>query len=137
MIAGEASSDRAHFSSSMNVLVTGLLPCFGIQHLAMSGHPESHPDMDETEADEALRRKASCAEARGLLLRNVTQFGFGPDRTLAWAAGLAAKGSTRRCITAWRDQRVSPRSRITQCPAVCRMRQRSCAIEDSPYLERL
>ena len=88
VIAGGVNPPLGPFSSSMDLLDTGLLDQFGIKDLAIAGHPEGSPDFPEAAAFEALQLKRQFAERTDARLRIVTQFGFDHEKALAWASGL-------------------------------------------------
>ncbi|MGE6786632.1 methylenetetrahydrofolate reductase [Ensifer adhaerens] len=92
VIGGGLSAPLGPFASSMDVLETGFLDRYGIVDLAIAGHPEGSPDFSEATATEALRLKRDFAERTNTRLRIVTQFGFDPERTLAWARNVRAGG---------------------------------------------
>ncbi|WP_419694512.1 methylenetetrahydrofolate reductase [Mesorhizobium muleiense] len=76
----------------MDVLETGRLDKHGITHIGIAGHPEGSRDFSERAALEALRLKQAWGERTGAKFRIVTQFGFDPERFIAWADGLGAHG---------------------------------------------
>ena len=92
VIGGGVSPPAGPFTSSMDLLETGLLDRYGITDLAVAGHPEGSPDFSEATALEALRSKQAFAERTGARLRIVTQFGFDAQKALAWADNLSRIG---------------------------------------------
>ncbi|WLF99649.1 methylenetetrahydrofolate reductase (plasmid) [Brucella intermedia] len=92
VVGGGIATPLGPYKSTMDILETGFLDRFGIQDIAVAGHPEGSPDFTEALAIEALRQKQAFAERTGARLRIVTQFCFDPARALAWAASLAKVG---------------------------------------------
>jgi len=92
VIGGGITPPAGPFSSSLDVLETGVLDRFGIRDFAVAGHPEGSPDFTDAIALEALRRKLDFAERTNARMRIVTQFGFDAPKALAWADGLVRAG---------------------------------------------
>lgn len=92
VIGGGVRSPRGPFTSTMDVLETGLLADHGIRHLAVAGHPEGSPDMSRQEERRALLRKLDYARETGTKLRIVTQFGFDGEAFARWAGALRTEG---------------------------------------------
>lgn len=92
LIAGEADYQMGPYSSSLDVLETGLMDKAGIRRVAVAGHPEGNPAMAEAQADQALAMKQAFAERTGSDMRIVTQFGFQPDAAIEWANRLQERG---------------------------------------------
>lgn len=92
VIGGGVATPAGPYSSTVDLLETGVLDQFGIKEVAVAGHPEGSPDFTEAEAIEALRQKKAFSDRTGARLRIVTQFGFDPSRALTWAEGLAKIG---------------------------------------------
>ena len=92
VIGGGLKDHAGEFDSTMAVLETGAFDRHGIRRIGVAGHPEGSPDFDEGTALDALRLKRNFAARSNADLRIVTQFGFDPDRFVAWAEGLRAHG---------------------------------------------
>ncbi|MCO5066362.1 MAG: methylenetetrahydrofolate reductase [Rhizobiaceae bacterium] len=92
VIAGGLSRPAGAFSSTMDVLETGLLDQCGVTDIGVGGHPEGSPDFSEATANEALRLKAEFAKRTDARLRIVTQFGFDGAGFVRWAQGLEDHG---------------------------------------------
>ncbi|WP_411037452.1 methylenetetrahydrofolate reductase [Shinella sp. BYT-45] len=85
VIGGGLDKPRSAFSSSMQVLETGVFDRYGITDIAIAGHPEGHPDCPDATAFEALKLKAAFAERSDARMRIVTQFGFDAEKFITWA----------------------------------------------------
>jgi len=88
IIGGGLEKQAGAFSSTMEVLETGLFDKYGIQQMGVAGHPEGSPDFDQATAEEALRLKQAFGNRTDAEMRIVTQFGFDSDGFIAWANGL-------------------------------------------------
>ncbi|GLQ37489.1 methylenetetrahydrofolate reductase [Rhizobium albus] len=92
IIGGGLERQAGEFSSTMEVLETGLFDRFGFTDLGVAGHPEGSPEFNEEVALHALRLKKSFAERTGARMRIVTQFGFDAERFIDWSEGLRTEG---------------------------------------------
>ncbi|MBP0440764.1 methylenetetrahydrofolate reductase [Tianweitania sediminis] len=92
VIGGGLDAPAGEFTSTMDVLNTGVFERHGITAMGVAGHPEGSPDFSEHTAIEALREKQAFARRSGIDVRIVTQFGFDADRFADWAEGLKNNG---------------------------------------------
>ena len=92
VIGGGLEKPVGEFAGAMDVLSTGLLDKHGIREIGVAGHPEGSPDFSEAVAQQILVDKRAFAERTGAEMRIVTQFGFNPEKFIAWAEGLRAHG---------------------------------------------
>lgn len=92
VIGGGMERPAGEFSSSMEVLETGLFDRYGVTDIGVAGHPEGSPDFSADVALNALRLKKSFGERTGARLRIVTQFGFDGGKFVEWAEGLRSHG---------------------------------------------
>lgn len=88
VIGGDLDRPAGDFSSSMEVIETGLFNAHGIEEIAIAGHPEGCSSFPDAMAIEALRLKAAFRERTDARLRIVTQFGFDAGRIIGWAQAL-------------------------------------------------
>ena len=84
VIGGGVDKPVGAFTSSMEVLQTGLIQKHGIRSIGVAGHPEGSPDISDEEIAEALAAKNELADREGLGLYIETQFCFEPDMVLDW-----------------------------------------------------
>lgn len=94
VIGGGLEKEAGEFSSTMDLLETGVFQRHGITHMGIAGHPEGSPDFDDDTAMEALHQKQAFALETGLNLRIVTQFGFDAEKFIDWTKDLQAGGIT-------------------------------------------
>jgi len=92
VIGGGLDKPAGEFTSTMEVLETGLFDKFGIRQIGVAGHPEGSPDFSEAVAIAALRLKKEFGERTGARMRIVTQFGFDAKVFIDWAEGLRNHG---------------------------------------------
>jgi methylenetetrahydrofolate reductase (NADH) len=92
IIAGGLNKPGGTFSSSIEVLETGLFDKYGIEDIGIAGHPEGSPDFTDEVALEVLKLKASLEERSNARFRIVTQFGFDAAKLIDWAEGLNTHG---------------------------------------------
>lgn len=94
VIGGGLEKEAGEFTSTMDILNTGVFQRHGITHMGIAGHPEGSPDFDDDTAMEALHEKQAFAQRTGLNLRIVTQFGFDASKFIDWTKNLQAAGIT-------------------------------------------
>ncbi|MFP4362077.1 MAG: methylenetetrahydrofolate reductase, partial [Alphaproteobacteria bacterium] len=92
LIAGDPPRPAGAFTSTLDVLATGLLERHGIRRLGVAGHPEGHPVADRETLRAALRAKLAYARAHGAEMWIVTQFAFEACPLAAFEAGLRDDG---------------------------------------------
>lgn len=92
IIGGGLEKEAGQFTSTMDVLETGLVDNYGIDRISVAGHPEGSPDFSDEEALRALEFKQAFSDRTDAQLTIVTQFGFDATRFIRWAEQLAAHG---------------------------------------------
>ncbi|WP_316013933.1 methylenetetrahydrofolate reductase [Roseobacter sp. HKCCA0434] len=96
MLAGGVSSPKGDFTSSMEMLETGLFDKYGFDRLHVAGHPEGNRDIDVDGSDVnvsvALRWKQDFSERTDAKMAIATQFCFEAAPVIAWADRLAEEG---------------------------------------------
>jgi methylenetetrahydrofolate reductase (NADPH) len=92
VIAGDVDRPRGPFTTSLDLLRTGLPGQYGIRSILIAGHPEGHPSVADPELDAALREKTAFAREHGLAIEIVTQFCFEAAPVLAWLERIRAMG---------------------------------------------
>ena len=93
VIGGGVDNPVGQFASSIEVLNTGLIQKYGINHIGVAGHPEGSPDISDEEIVEALGLKNDLARRDGLNLYIETQFCFEADIVLAWEKSIRDAGN--------------------------------------------
>lgn len=92
VIGGGLDRPAGDFTSTLDVLQTGILDQNGIKRIGIAGHPEGSPDFSDEVATQALLRKADYARQTDAQMRIVTQFGFDADAFISWAIKLRQDG---------------------------------------------
>jgi methylenetetrahydrofolate reductase (NADPH) len=92
VVAGDLTQPLGPFSSTMEVLETGLPLQLGIKTVGIAGHPEGSRAIGPTLLHRALSEKARYATETDLTVYIVTQFGFNAQAVLDWEAMLSKNG---------------------------------------------
>jgi len=92
LIAGDVVRPAGAFTSTLDVLATGLLERHGFKRLGVAGHPEGHAVADRETLAAALRAKAAYAREHDVEMWIVTQFAFEAGPLAAFEAGLRDAG---------------------------------------------
>lgn len=92
-IAGDPDVAAGPFSSSMDILETGLLETNGISQIFLAGHPEGNPAIADTEIWNALRWKNAYAAQSTASCALVTQFSLDPKSLIEWETALIDNGN--------------------------------------------
>jgi methylenetetrahydrofolate reductase (NADPH) len=90
LVAGDLAIPDPAFSSTLELLESGVVQDAGIRRVGVAGHPEGHPVVPDAVLWEALERKQALARAQGLTMHIATQFGFDTRALDNFEAGLAA-----------------------------------------------
>ena len=93
LIAGGYKQPIGDFTSSIDVLETGLLENLGIKKVGVAGHPEGSPDISKAELAHALKRKNAIAQESGLDMYLETQFCFDAQAILDWEEQIREAGN--------------------------------------------
>jgi methylenetetrahydrofolate reductase (NADPH) len=94
LIGGGVNTPVGEFSSSMEVLRTGLFEKYGIKKLGIAGHPEGSPDIKPEDVTKALLEKNAYAKEHGIDMYVTTQFCFEAEPIIAWDKRIRAEGNT-------------------------------------------
>jgi methylenetetrahydrofolate reductase (NADPH) len=84
LVAGDLERPVGKFTSTLEVMDTGLLQNSGIRRVGVAGHPEGHKSIGPAALLAALRHKQEFGIRTGIKVHIVTQFGFNPDAVCAW-----------------------------------------------------
>ena len=91
LVAGDLETPTGPFTSTLDLLDSGVLRDVGIQRLGVAGHPEGHPAVAAEILWQALERKQAYGRASGLKMHIATQFGFDARSLVTFEAGLAER----------------------------------------------
>ncbi len=92
-IAGAVDKPVGEFTDSTQLLATGLFDKYGIQKIAVAGHPEGSPDMSDASIMKALKWKNSFKEQTDAALYVVTQFAFEATPIIRWDKMIQMEGN--------------------------------------------
>ncbi len=92
LVAGDVAIPDPAFTSTIELLESGVVADAGIRRVGVAGHPEGHPVVPAEVIWQALERKHAIARATGLTMHVATQFGFDSRALTVWEQGLAARG---------------------------------------------
>ena len=92
LIAGDPPEPEGPYSTSLEIIETGLLQKHGIQIVGVGGHPEGHPNNTPAELWDWMERKIAALRARGMIPLVVTQFAFDDDAIVEWIEEMRARG---------------------------------------------
>lgn len=84
VIAGDRDPPAGSLRGALDVIDSGLLQRHGIREVGIAGYPDGHPRIPGHELDRALADKIAAAEATGLRLHIITQFGFDANAIVGW-----------------------------------------------------
>ena len=91
LVAGDIAIPNPAFSSTLELLESGVISDAGIRRVGVAGHPEGHPAVADDILWQALERKQAFARANGLEMHIATQFGFDSRSLANFEAGLAQR----------------------------------------------
>ncbi len=92
IIAGDPPEPEGPYSTSLQIIETGLLQKHGIQIVGVGGHPEGHPNNTPAELWDWMERKIAAIRDGGMIPLVVTQFAFDDDAIVAWVGEMRARG---------------------------------------------
>ena len=92
LVAGDLDRPLGKFTSTLEVIDTGLLETSGIKRIGVAGHPEGHKSITATTMLAALRYKQAFGARTGIKVHIVTQFGFNPEAVCAWDRQMTEQG---------------------------------------------
>lgn len=92
LVAGDIAIPNPAFTSTIELLESGVVADAGIRRVGVAGHPEGHPVVPEEVIWQALERKQAIARATGLTMHIATQFGFDSRALTVWEQGLKSRG---------------------------------------------
>ena len=94
LIGGGVDKPLGEFSSSIEVLRTGLFEKYGFTKLGLAGHPEGSPDIPGADCAAAIQEKNNYARDSDMRLYLATQFVFEAAPILAWEKRIRQQGNT-------------------------------------------
>jgi len=92
IISGDRPDTAGAFTTSLEVIESGMLQRQGIAEIGIAGHPDGHPVVADDVMQRALLAKIEAAEQGGLKTDIVTQFGFDAMAMIRWVRKLRDLG---------------------------------------------
>ena len=85
VVAGDSvSKPEGPFDDALALIRSGRLAHHGIRRVGITGYPEGHPSISETQLWQALRQKHDTLTTLGHSCEIVSQFSFDADAILRW-----------------------------------------------------
>jgi len=94
LVAGDLEKPLGPYTSTLDIIDSGLLQNSSLKRLGIAGHPEGHKQVPDHVLLAALRHKQAFAALTGLKLHIATQFTFDADAIIAWDERLTREGIT-------------------------------------------
>lgn len=93
LIGGGVDKPLGEFSSSIEVLHTGLFEQYGFTKMGLAGHPEGSPDIPQADCALAIQQKNDYAKKTSMSLYLATQFVFEAEPVLRWEKAIREQGN--------------------------------------------
>jgi methylenetetrahydrofolate reductase (NADPH) len=94
LVAGDLAKPAGPYTSTLEIVDSGLLQQSSLRRLGVAGHPEGHKQVGDEVLLTALRHKQAFGALSGLKLHIATQFTFDADAIMAWDVRLSKEGIT-------------------------------------------
>jgi methylenetetrahydrofolate reductase (NADPH) len=94
IVGGDRDQPVGDFSSSLQLLETGMLSTHGIRKIALSWYPEGHPRISAADLAAARAAKLAVAAQAGLAVTLLSQFCFESAPIIAMAKQIRSEGVT-------------------------------------------
>lgn len=94
LVAGDLPKPTGPFTSTLDIIDSGVLQNSSLKRLGIAGHPEGHKQVADDVLLAALRHKQAFAARTGLKLHIATQFTFDAEAIIAWDERLTREGIT-------------------------------------------
>jgi methylenetetrahydrofolate reductase (NADPH) len=94
LVAGDLTPPAGEYTSTLELLESGILDDAGLTTIGVAGHPEGNPNIPPETAWDALVRKQAWSRRTGIAMHVATQFGFDTAALATFDAGLTARGVT-------------------------------------------
>jgi len=91
-VGGDPNPPFGPYEDSLQLIQTGLLPEYGVEHVSIAGYPEGHPDIPDAQLWSALTGKYAALKDAGLASTVLTQFLFDVDAAVAWIGEVRERG---------------------------------------------
>jgi methylenetetrahydrofolate reductase (NADPH) len=92
LVAGDVEQPAGEFSSTLDMLESGILERSGISRIGVAGHPEGNKSVGPMLLWDALRIKQLFAQRTGIAMHIVTQFGLNAAAVGLWERDVRQHG---------------------------------------------
>jgi|SRR5580658_3473901 methylenetetrahydrofolate reductase (NADPH) len=92
LVAGDVEQPAGEFTSTLDILESGILERSGIARIGIAGHPEGNKSVGPMLLWDALRIKQHFAERTGISMHIVTQFGLNAAALGLWERDVRQHG---------------------------------------------
>ncbi|HEX5261797.1 MAG TPA: hypothetical protein VFW18_10000 [Gaiellales bacterium] len=93
VVGGSVKDQAGEYSSSIEILESGLLERHGIIRAGVAGHPEGTPDIPPDAVRASLAEKNAFAAGSPIDLRLVSQFALAAEPYVVWERAIRAEGN--------------------------------------------
>ena len=93
VVGGSVKDQAGEYSSSIEILESGLLERHGIIRAGVAGHPEGTPDIPPDAVRASLAAKNAFAAGSPIDLRLVSQFALAAEPYVVWERAIRAEGN--------------------------------------------
>jgi methylenetetrahydrofolate reductase (NADPH) len=93
VVGGSVKDQAGEYSSSIEILESGLLERHGIIRAGVAGHPEGTPDIPPDAVRASLAAKNAFAAGSPIELRLVSQFALAAEPYVVWERAIRAEGN--------------------------------------------
>lgn len=93
VVGGSVKDQAGEYSSSIEILESGLLERHGIIRAGVAGHPEGTPDIPPDAVRASLAAKNAFAAGSLIELRLVSQFALAAEPYVVWERAIRAEGN--------------------------------------------
>lgn len=94
VVGGDPARPEGPYSSSLDVIRSGLLEKYGVGSVSVSGYPEGHPEITDDLLWSEITDKSREVAQRGIAGDVITQFSFDADAVVAWIGQVRSRGIT-------------------------------------------
>ncbi len=92
VLAGDSNAPRGAFSSSLELIESGLFEKYAIRKISIACYPEEHPRIDSAALEAARAAKLAAAERAGLAVTLVSQMCFEASPIVTMARRIRTQG---------------------------------------------
>ena len=92
LVAGDLNPPAGPYTSTLDVIDSGIITDSGFRIAGFAGHPEGNPNISPDEIWKALEAKQAFADRSGINVYLATQFSFNARAVIDWSRQLRERG---------------------------------------------